>query len=89
MGQILSWMEMKKKFPNEWVAIADPHGDLSLPYGEISGELLIHDKNEEAFTVRLKHIDIQNTPVDIRYTGDVLPDNPVGPILWQISNMNS
>lgn len=88
MGTKMTWDEMKRTYPNEWVAIADPQGDLSIPYGAISGEILAHERDERSFTECLKHITTPN-PVDIRYTGDLLPDNPVGPILWQISNTNS
>lgn len=88
MGQKLTWLEMKAQFPDEWVAISDPQGEVDLPYGSISGEVLAHEHDESVFTEQLKHLS-HSKPVDIRYTGDLIPDNPVGPILWQISNMNS
>lgn len=81
----MTWEEIKETYPDEWVAIGDMQGDPSLPYGPISGEILVHEHNERVFTELLKHLNI-NQPIDIRYTGDLLPDNPVGPILWQTSD---
>lgn len=88
MPQAMTWEEIKKIYPDEWVAIGNPKGDLTLPYGSISGEVVAHEHDEQVFTELLKHLK-NSQPVDIRYTGDLLPDNPVGPILWQISDTNS
>ncbi|MFH1829358.1 MAG: hypothetical protein ABH871_01090 [Pseudomonadota bacterium] len=88
MGVKMSWEEMKKTYPNEWVAIIDPEGDTESPFGAICGEVITHNPDETEFTGQLKKSHLHKC-VDIRYTGDVLPDNPVGPILWQISNTNS
>lgn len=88
MGVKMTWDEMKRSYPDEWVAIGDPRGDLELPYGAISGVVLVHEHDERRFTELLKHINSPK-PVDIRYTGDILPDNPIGPVLWQISDTNS
>ena len=89
MGQVTSWTNIKKTFPNEWVAIVNPVGDLSSPYGEISGEVLAHNRDELVFISQLKQHSASKKLVDIRYTGNILPDNPVGPMLWQISDTNS
>lgn len=89
MGQKIPWVEMKQAFPNEWVAIADIEGDLKHSYGEISGTVLVHHPDEGEFTQRLKKIITSDRLVDIRYTGELLPDCPVGPILWQISPTTS
>lgn len=88
MAHKISWEEIKSIFPNEWVAIGDLQGDLSQPYGSILGNLLVHESNEKVFTQRLKDLHTHQT-IDIRYTGDILPDNPVGPVLWQISDTSS
>lgn len=84
----MTWDEIKKVYPDEWVAIGNPKGNLALPYGSISGDVLVHEHSEQSFTQLLKHLQTNQT-VDIRYTGDLLPDNPVRPILWQISDTNS
>lgn len=89
MDQRLSWEEIKRKYPDQWVALINEEGDRAIPYGAISGEVLIHDSDEDKFTQQLKGISLRNQTVDIRYTGDILPDNPVGPILWQISDIHS
>lgn len=88
MGKKMTWEEMKNAYPDEWVAISNVEGDVDTPFGNISGEVIIHDADEAAFTAQLKKKSFNKT-VDIRFTGEVLPDNPVGPILWQISDTNS
>lgn len=45
MGQKMTWEEIKKSYPDEWVAIGNMQGDPSLPYGPISGEILVHEHN--------------------------------------------
>ena len=87
MGQRMSWKEMQEAFPDEWVAISNIEGKAESPFGDIFGEVLIHDADEAAFTKQLKKKSFHQT-IDIRFTGEVLPDNPVGPILWQISDTN-
>lgn len=88
MGQKMTWDEIKMAFPDEWVAIANSEGDVSSPFGPISGEVIVHSRDETSFTKQLKSSSVDQS-VDIRYTGDALPDNPIGPILWQNSNTNS
>lgn len=88
MEKKMTWEEIKKAYPDEWVAIANIEGDTESPFGNIFGEVIIHDVDEAAFTRQLKKKSFQQT-IDIRFTGEVLPDNPLGPILWQISDTNS
>ena len=88
MGSKMTWEEIKKTFPDEWVAIGDAQGDVYVPFGNIIGNVLLHSPDETIFTDELKsHPPRQK--IDIRFTGEVLPDNPVGPVLWQISDTNS
>lgn len=86
MGQYLHWQQIKERFPNEWVAIDHVREKSKTPYGDIVGEVVAHDKDETQFTQQLKKSTSKTSVVDIRYTGDILPDNPVGPLLWRISN---
>lgn len=88
MTQKMTWDKIKRTFPNEWVAITSLDGDTESPFGAICGEVFLHDKNENEFTEQLKKHSI-NQLIDIRFTGEVLPDHPIGPILWQISDTNS
>lgn len=88
MRQKMAWKEIQKAFPNEWVAISNIEGDIQSPFGDIVGEVIVHDRDEAAFTKHLKEKSSHQV-LDIRFTGEVLPDNPVGPILWQISDTNS
>ncbi|MBI4126233.1 MAG: hypothetical protein HY465_01945 [Deltaproteobacteria bacterium] len=89
MGQKMTWEEIKNEFPDEWVALCNIQGDLSSPLGDISGEVVAHHHEETLFTTSLKKACAHGSSVDIRYTGELLPDNPVGPLLWRISAMNS
>ena len=88
MSQKMSWEEMKKVYPDEWVAIIHPEGDLERPFGNIIGEVLCHNSDERLFTKELKEKATYQV-IDMRFTGEILPDYPVGPILWQIFNTNS
>ncbi|MFA4874028.1 MAG: hypothetical protein WC956_03610 [bacterium] len=88
MSANMTWKEIIQDFPNEWVAIIDSKGDTESPFGSISGEVITHNADEAEFTKALKKITSRKR-VDIRFTGDILPDNPVGPVLWQISNTSS
>ena len=80
----MTWSQIKRAFPNEWVAIA--HYDLASddPYGDISGDVVAHDLDESKFTKQVKSLSKDVGDIDIRFTGEVLPDNPVGPVLWQM-----
>jgi len=88
MLEKMTWEEIKKLYPGEWVAIVNHTGDTSAPYGNIQGDVLFHEQDEGRFTEQLRQVTLEQT-IDIRFTGNILPDNPVGPILWQISNTNS
>lgn len=89
MGQRMTWEEMKTAYPDEWIAIVDEDGDVEAPYGNICGTVLTHHADEREFTKLLKPLMLPNRLVDIRYSGELLPENPVGPVLWQISHTSS
>lgn len=85
MGHQITWEEIKRSYPDEWVAITNLEGDVESPFGNISGNVLAHNKDEAAFTTQLKQTSPHQS-IDIRFTGELLPDNPVGPVLWQFSD---
>lgn len=89
MGQRMTWEEMKTAYPDEWIAIIDEDGDVDAPYGDITGTVLTHHSDKWAFTSELKPLMKSDLLVDIRYTGELLPDNPVGPMLWHIPHIDS
>lgn len=89
MEHKMTWKEMKSQFPDEWVAITDEEGEVDPPYGEIYGIVLAHHKDEQTFTRQLKALLTPDQLIDIRYTGQLLPDSLVGPVLWQISHTDS
>lgn len=89
MGIKMTWDEMKQTYPNEWVAIADESSPSELPYDNIEGIVVAHATNDDAFSSQIKNLPSAIHDVDIRFTGDVLPDNPIGPVLWRISDLPS
>ncbi len=88
MDQKLTWEEIKQFYPDEWVAMVHVKGDLKSTYGPITGDIVAHHHDESQFTKQLKKLSKKQESLDIRYTGELLPDNPVGPILWQIFDTN-
>lgn len=88
MTQRITWEEMKQTYPDEWVAIINPEGDLERPYGDITGEILCHHADRKIFTQQLKEKASQKT-VDLRFTGEIIPSSSFVPILWQILDTNS
>lgn len=85
----MTWEEMRQMYPDEWIAIDQCEGDLEHAYGAISGMVLVHHSDEREFTQQLKQLASADHLIDIRYTGEWLPDNPIGPVLWQISHTTS
>jgi len=83
MGQRMMWQEIKEAFPDEWVALANYEVKSEAPYGDIIGDLVAHSANEREFTEQIKSLPPDISGLDIRFTGEILPDNPIGPILWQ------
>lgn len=79
MGKKMTWEEIKKSFPNEWVAIVHYKKGSEAPFGEIIGDVVAHSSDESEFTASLKST--SENDFDIRFTGDPLPDNPIGPVL--------
>jgi hypothetical protein len=84
MGQKMKWSDIQEKYPNEWVAIAHYEKPGDAPYGEIIGDVVAHASDENDFTCQIKSLPKDLEDIDVRYTGEVLPDNPVGSLLWQM-----
>ncbi len=84
MAQKLAWREIKEKYPNEWVALAHYHETSNAPFGDISGEVVAHAVSEQEFTSQIKHLPEDVDDIDIRFTGEILPDMPVGSMLWHM-----
>lgn len=84
--QRMTWDEMQKMYPDEWVAIAEEKQTADLPYGSAEGVVVAHATNDDEFTAQIKKLPHSIRDIDIRFTGEVLPDNPIGPVLWRISD---
>lgn len=72
MGRKMTWEEIRKSFPNEWVAIVD--------YGQsgaigISGTVAAHAAEKEAFYQRMKAVRKLHNDIAVRYTGKLV-NNP-------------
>lgn len=46
MGEVITYVEIYRRFPNEWILLGDPKTDESS--GEKSGILLFHDPERDA-----------------------------------------
>lgn len=82
MGQRMTWEEMKKAYPDEWVAVVDyTTGD----GGGFEGDVVYHADNKDVFCDELKKLIAQHGDVAMEFTGDRIK-NPETPLLWQISH---
>lgn len=87
--QRMTWENMQKKYPNEWVAIAEEALAGDLPYDNAEGVVVAHATDDAEFSAQVKNLPSSIHDIDIRFTGEVLPDNPIGPVLWRISDSHS
>jgi hypothetical protein len=71
----LTWPDIQKQFPNEWVAVA-------------SGEVVTHHPDKTTFYETLATLPITVRDLELRYTGPLIPEEDA-PLLWQISNTHS
>lgn len=81
MGQKMTWEEMKKAYPDEWVAIVNSTTDED---GEIDGEVVAHFDDKEEFYRHAKDIVHRYGGMTMLYTGELIK-NAETPLLWQIS----
>lgn len=81
MKNQMSWNEIQKKFPDEWVALAQYH---QKDAEEIEGIIITHHSNRYKFHDMLSKLLPTYGNVAIRFTG-TLVKNPEIPLLWQIS----
>lgn len=81
MAQHMTWAEMKKTYPDQWVAVANY---TSNDAGGVDGEVLYHSGNKEEFYMELKKLLPRYGDVAMEFTGTRIK-NPDVPQLWQIS----
>jgi hypothetical protein len=82
MGQKMTWEEMKRVFPDEWVALVNYNSNTS---GNIDGEVIFHLQDKSAFYKHIGEILPQYDGIAIRYTGELIKNAEI-PLLWQISH---
>lgn len=67
MSITLTLLEMRKRFPGQWVLVADPRFD---PSGQLqSGVLLAHSSHREEIYQKLRQT--QSQSVSVEYLGEV------------------
>lgn len=81
MAQRMTWAEMKKAYPNEWVAVANYVSD---DVGDVDGDVIYHSDDKDEFYKRLGNLVPQYHDVAMRYTGHRIKNEEI-PLLWQIS----
>ena len=65
MSDILTFDEIKSRFPSEWVLVGDPETDASLEL--IAGRVLCHSINREEVDRRL--LELRPAHFAVRYLG--------------------
>jgi hypothetical protein len=81
MGQRMRWDEMKKAYPDEWVAVINYTSD---ECGDVDGEVVAHSRDKGAFYEELNALVPRYHDVAMRYTGERIKNAEI-PLLWQIS----
>lgn len=79
MGQQLKWNEIKKRYPNEWVAVVNY---TTTPTGDVNGEVAAHSGNKTEFYRCISDVISQNEGTAVRYTGELIT-NEAMPLLWR------
>ncbi|MFH1829365.1 MAG: hypothetical protein ABH871_01125 [Pseudomonadota bacterium] len=82
MGQKMSWEELVKTYPDEWVALSDYEQDGAI---EIVGTVIAHDPDKKIFHEKVRKLMPQCHDIAVRYTGQLIK-NPDIPLLWQITH---
>jgi hypothetical protein len=88
MGEInnrMTWSQLQKSFPDEWVALADYTEDDNADEEDLEGVVVVHHPDRKAFHEKLGKVLPEYGDVAVRFTGDTIK-NPEIPLLWQISD---
>lgn len=80
MNQKMTWEEVKRTYPDEWVALVDYDSNCE---SDIEGRVVVHHSQRKTFYTLAKEIFPQYRDMAIRFTGQ-LRINPDIPLLWQI-----
>lgn len=82
MSHKMAWNEMKKAFPDEWVAVVNYTTN---EIGDVDGEVVIHAHDKNTFYDELDKTIPKYKGMAIRYTGELIKNAEV-PLLWQITH---
>lgn len=82
MSQKMTWDEMKKSYPDEWVALVDYEEDDRV---DIEGVVVAHHPNRKTFHEMVSNLLPKYGDMSIRFTGPLVK-NPEIPLLWQITD---
>ena len=81
MAQKMTWKEIRKAYPNEWVAVARYENQGAVA---VSGEVIAHDDDKKSFYAHSSTLLPSYGKLAIRFTGELVK-NADTPLLWQIS----
>ncbi len=84
MGKKMTWEEIKKNYPDEWIAVVNYERISAIG---VSGTLVAHHPNKKSFHQSVRELMPQYGKIAVRFTGQLIK-NPEVPLLWQISNIN-
>lgn len=84
MAEKMNWLEIKKKFPNEWIALANYEQNGAI---EVEGTVIVHHPNKKNFHETVRKLRTQYPHIAVRYTGKLIQNSEI-PLLWQITPTN-
>lgn len=82
MAQRMTWEEMKKAYPDEWVAVVNYTTN---EIGEVDGEVVIHSGDKSDFYDNVGKMINKFNGMAVRYTGELIKNAEI-PLLWQITH---
>lgn len=82
MENKMTWNEIKRNFPDEWVAVVDYKQSGATG---IDGLVATHAPEKKVFYEAMKQVREQYSDVAVRYTGKRIKNAEI-PLLWQITN---
>ena len=81
MQQRMTWDEMLKSYPDEWVVIVDYKDKGPV---EVDGVVVAHGSNRETVHNDIVKAMKGHGKAAVRYTGELIQESEL-PLLWQIS----
>lgn len=85
MQGAMAWDEIKKQFPNEWVAVVQYEQNGAIG---VNGVVATHSPERKTFYVAMRNVRMKHKDVAVRYTGKLIKNTEM-PLLWQITHTTS